>query len=761
MRRTTWFALDLMWKLMMGLSLVLGWSARAEPPLNPEQLAQGTLAERQQGAARRVLATTSGRSMVVSPSGEIWVWGSGQGRDLGTWPELKLGTGLPVRMPRMAGAVSVATGSWSGHSLALLADGTVEGWGSNYFGQVGDGTTVTKNERVKVLGLTEAVSIAAGQSHSLAVRRDGSVWAWGYNSYGQLGDGTTTRRPRPTAVPGLSHIVAVVAGTSHSLGLRADGTVWAWGDNVLGELGDGTRQRRLSPVQVVGLTNVVAIDTRSRTSYAVRADGTVWAWGDNQSRQLGGGSQDSYRPTPGPVPGLTQVASVSAGINHALALRQDGSLWAWGDNFWGQLGTGEQGGTGLPQPVRGLHGVVAAAADSMHSLVLRRDGSLWTWGHNQTGAMGTGTHRRTTPVAVDVKDVRAVASTFTHALAVRGDGSVWKWGLENGWASGVRATPERVEGLSRAVSAAVGTYHSLVVRQDGTVWAWGDNSRGQLGDGTVGGSRDTPAPVQGLSNVVAVAAGEKHSLALKRDGTVWAWGANHFSQLGDLTLEDRPLPVQVQGLQGVASIASNLDLSVAVRSDGTVWQWGSDVTVWDWGDMMPHLPEPVPELSEVVKVSMLIGGITALRTDGTVWQWYLTLPWEPIPAWPLESFTGAVDLVASGSTVQILRADGTVWNFGGNMSGERGFPSDEYYSLEVEQVPGLNRVVSLTSESSTVYALRADGTLMAWGSNRLGTIGDGVSPVHLRPDRVLLPCKLKDLGTGEDVREQQQCHAEP
>jgi alpha-tubulin suppressor-like RCC1 family protein len=129
------------------------------------------------------------------------------------------------------------------------------------------------------------------------------------------------------------------------------------------------------------------------------------------------------------------------------------------------------------------------------------------------------------------------------------------------------------------------------------------------------------------------------------------------------------------------------------------------------------------------------------------------------PAVLQEGLSGAVDVVSTSNTTQLLRADGTVWNFGGNLYGERGFPSTELNSVELQQVPGLTGVVSLSSESATVYALRANGTLVSWGSNRYGTLGDGVSPVSLRPERVLLPCKLQGLGAGEGARE--QCRAEP
>jgi alpha-tubulin suppressor-like RCC1 family protein len=289
------------------------------------------------------------------------------------------------------------------------------------------------------------------------------------------------------------------------------------------------------------------------------------------------------------------------------------------------------------------------------------------------------------------------------------------------------------------VAGAAGLRHSLVVREDGSVWAWGDNSRGQLGDGTVGGRRDTPAPVQRLTDVVAVAVGQYHSLALKKDGTVWAWGANQYSQLGDMTLEDQPLPVQVESLKPVAAIYASFDLSVALQQDGTVWTWGSDASVWDWGDLQPHPPAQAEGLENVVKVSMNSPGLMVLEADGTVWQWYLGSVWDQWPAYPLENLTDAVDLVWSSSTTQLLRADGTVWNLGSNTYGERGFPSDDLYAQELEQVPGLTGVVSLSAGLGTLHALRENGTLVGWGDNRYGTVGDGVSPLHLKPTRIHLP----------------------
>lgn len=216
MTRTTWFALEWLWKIMTVVALALGWSAHAEPWVEPEQLAQGSQAQRQTRASRRVLATSFSYSMALGDRGAIWVWGSGQAQSLGTWPELAYGSATPVQMPRMTGPVSLSMSPYFSHSLALMEDGTIEAWGANFFGQLGTGSPSYELSRVKVLGVADAVSVSAGGNHSLAVRRDGTVWAWGRNFEGQLGDGTAPWQYQPVLVPGLSGMVAVAAGSNHS-----------------------------------------------------------------------------------------------------------------------------------------------------------------------------------------------------------------------------------------------------------------------------------------------------------------------------------------------------------------------------------------------------------------------------------------------------------------------------------------------------------------------------------------------------------------
>ncbi|RKG48667.1 kelch-like protein [Corallococcus sp. AB011P] len=324
------------------------------------------------------------------------------------------------------------------HTLALKQDGTVWAWGSNGYGQLGDGTTTNRLTPVQVQGLTGVVALTADGAHSLALKHDGTVWAWGYNGKGQLGDGTLTTQFTPVQVQGLTGVAALSAGADHTLALKHDGTVWAWGGNDYGQLGDGTWTVRLTPVQVQGLTGVVAVDAGYFHTQALKSDGTVWAWGANHWGQLGNGTTTA-RPTPAEVPGLTGVAALSAGWGQTFALKNDGTVWAWGYDGNGRLG---HGGSGFsPAPVQGLTGVAAVTAGGAHTFALKQDGTVWVWGYNAYGQLGDG--------------------TLTE-----------------------RHTPVQLPGLTGVAALSAGLYHSLLLRQDGTVWAWGRNDYGQLGDGT-------------------------------------------------------------------------------------------------------------------------------------------------------------------------------------------------------------------------------------------------------------------------------------
>jgi alpha-tubulin suppressor-like RCC1 family protein len=243
---------------------------------------------------------------------------------------------------------------------------------------------------VKVSGLTGVTAIAAGFKYSMALKSDGTVWTWGDNEYGQLGDGTKTARNIPVKVSGLTGVTAIAAGESYCLALKNDGTVRTWGNNSDGQLGDGTKTARTIPVQVSGLTGVTAIAGGDFHSLALRNDGTVRAWGWNILGQLGNGTFTSGSNIPVQVSGLNGVTAIAAGnFSHSLALRNDGTMWAWGYNRDGQLGNGSKNDSNIPVQVSELNGVKAIAGGYFYSLALKNDGTVWAFGNNNKGQLGT------------------------------------------------------------------------------------------------------------------------------------------------------------------------------------------------------------------------------------------------------------------------------------------------------------------------------------------------------------------------------------
>jgi alpha-tubulin suppressor-like RCC1 family protein len=334
--------------------------------------------------------------------------------------------------------------------------------------------------------------------------------------------------------------------------------------------------------------------TATHTVY-VKEDGTVWAWGNNTNGQLGDGSTTA-KNTPVQISGLSTMKSVAAGSGHSMALKNDGTVWTWGSNSNGQLGDGSGASRSAPAQVSALLSMIAIAAGDSHSVALKNDGTVWAWGNNGNGQLGDGS-AISSNIPVQVKglsSITAIAAGAGHSVALKNDGTVWAWGNNGngqlGDGSAISSNiPIQVSGLSGMsigfVSAiAAGTDHTVVVKNDGTVWAWGNNANGQLGNGNIQPS-SIPVQASGLLGVTAVAAGSGHTVALKSDGTVWTWGTNFKGQLGNGLTNgiaiDSATPVAVSRLAGVTDIAAGYEGSVALkgalRGEGTVWSWGSNV----------------------------------------------------------------------------------------------------------------------------------------------------------------------------------------
>jgi alpha-tubulin suppressor-like RCC1 family protein len=376
---------------------------------------------------------------------------------------------------------------------------------------------------------------------------------------------------------GYDFVANYFGGTGNDLVLQwAETAVFAWGYNNYGQLGDSTTARRLLPTScdrsglLAGKT-IVAVSGGYLHSLALCSDGTLASWGYNVFGQLGNnGNAASSVPAAvdrsGVLLGKTVIA-ISAGPFHNLALCSDGALVAWGYNNHGQLGTGDKVTARAPvlvKPVGALAGkqVVAVAAGTYQSFALCADGSVAAWGYNDEGELGDGTNSGSlVPVAVALsgRKVASISAGQYHILALCTDGTVLAWGYNQRGQLGNGTTidgnvPVAIGGFGeltgKSVSAvAAGGSHSLALRADGTLAAWGFNHRGQIG---VTGATQSALPVApDLSGILAgrtiagIIPGGNHNLARLSDGALVAWGDNANGQLGDNSTESRTSPVTV------------------------------------------------------------------------------------------------------------------------------------------------------------------------------------------------------------------------
>jgi alpha-tubulin suppressor-like RCC1 family protein len=357
--------------------------------------------------------------------------------------------------------------------------------------------------------------------------------------------------------------------------------LYTWGANSNGQLGDGTTTNKSSPIQIGALTTWKSLSLNSsisRSPAGIFTTGELYLWGNNSGGQLGLGDTTN-RSSPVQVGSLTNWLQIAGDLFSSHAVKTDGTLWSWGDNGNGQLGNGTTTSTSSPIQVgaQTYWSLVSACAET--AVALTNTGALYAWGANSAGQLGQNdTTKRSSPVQVGALTNWAWVSVggisqASSCVSVKTDGTLWAWGSNRFGALGLgdttyRSSPVQVGTLTDwAKVSSSSALFSLAVKTNGTLWAWGYNISGRLGDGTTT-NKSSPVQIGALTNWSSVSAGSRGGLSIKTDGTLWGWGSGYGGFIGDGTTTDRSSPVQI-GAETTWSVVSAMNVFSAATVKAT------------------------------------------------------------------------------------------------------------------------------------------------------------------------------------------------
>lgn len=589
------------------------------------------------GIFTNVFAVAGGgdHTIALKADRSVWAWGSNSQGQLGDGSTDD--SELPVKVQTINGDLSGVSSidTWGDHNIALKTDGTVWTWGNNSSGQLGIDSDIDQNIAFQVLDsdgngfLNNVTAIGANSSSSFALKNDGTLWAWGAitNSFipKQVIDQNSNKY--------LKYISFMSVGRDFVIVIKKDGSLWSMGDNYYGQLGNGFSGISLYPVQMLGpdgkgfMSDVKSIAAGDSFTLLLKSDGTVYSLGHNRYGVLGTGiAEDSIFPMqvvgPDGVGALEDIIVIDAGYYHSIALKNDGTVWTWGNNLHGNLGNGNFNDYPYPVQVKGLDGlgflknIISISAGLYRSFAVSKTGYIYAWGDNRDGALGIGNlAEKKIPTAVvestgsgSLSGIIAVAAGYSHTMALTSIGEIWGWGDDvyeqlNGRFDinnnhNESFTPVKIQGLNgigyltQVSKISAGVVHSVALKNDGSLWSWGGNYNGQIGNQTII-TMPTPVQVLGesgsgyLSNIKMISANGKFNLAVSHDGNVFSWGKNYYGQLGNGFKDDSDVPNRVIGENGI-NYLSNVELvdnsvnhAVALKDDGTVWGWGRGICLGD------------------------------------------------------------------------------------------------------------------------------------------------------------------------------------
>ncbi len=555
-------------------------------------------------SSRKAIAAGHFHCVSLHYLGYVYSWGRNNYGQLGDDPvNTPLGYSYTSIYER-PDVKQIAAGQY--HTLMLDADGSVYGMGYNLNGELGRGSTSNfeYNSYTAAIGMPAIRRIAAGGYHSMAIDDEGYIWGWGRNSEGQLGTAGNVDEPTPIRPGGLYFGAENIAcGMYHSMMHRVTGEIVLSGANGNGQIGNNVTDGQDVEIPV-SIGNDCRNIPRSMfwNSSAIYGDGELRTWGWNSGQHLGNGSVEVNEYAPLSVHAvwpIDDIVSISVGYQHSMGLKADGTLWSWGSNNVGNLGND---GLGVDEPIAvqtyngsGITSVrfFGGGSGANHSMVNRTDGQSYGFGLNQYGELESvlGTHAK--PLSMSLNYAQSISCGQDHTSYINWDGNIYTTGYNNvgqlgfnypttSTFFGVPSNP----GTARAIQTSCGTEHTMALLADGRVLTWGGNTSGQCGE--IGGPFTTPIIIQrdvngdsipdgDLIDIIAIAAGGWHGVALDVDGYLWTWGTNSQGRTGQGTTSGTTTyATRITSTSGFTKIAGGRWGSAAVQFDGDVYTWGDN-----------------------------------------------------------------------------------------------------------------------------------------------------------------------------------------
>jgi alpha-tubulin suppressor-like RCC1 family protein len=650
---------------------------------------------------------------VRTSSGSVQCWGANGNGQLGNASVVS--SNIPVSVQGITNASDVDAG-WR-HTCAIQ-NGKVLCWGSNYAGQLGNGTRTDSNIAVQVVGLNDAVQVSAGDRSSCAVRANGRVACWGFKLFGQnVYSPTPIYETTPVEITGVDAAAAATVGIEHACVVTRTGKLQCFGRNDSGQLGNGTATNSLVATDAL-VQNVRSASALDGATCAVVQSGSVFCSGLNQVGQLGQSTnigRNIGALTPTLVPGLTNIRVVDGSALYMCGISSVGDVSCWGQNDSGQTGNGTAGFRSTPTSVAGMSNASQIAVSTSHTCAVTTTGGVECWGRNFFGSLGVSQ----SPTMVSGAPVSNPALTGFVEVGV-GDGqtcgrtaggtvSCWGYNLSGELGRGFTSAsgpPLEVPGLIGVTRVSVGLSNTCVLVGAGSVKCWGGGGNGQLGNGSFSNS-SSPVSVSGLSGSTAIAVGPYHACAVTSSTGVVCWGHNGSGQLGNGGTSSSAVPVAVAGLTGVTDVAVGAFASCALKSNGTGVCWGNGA----YGALGNN-----SQNASLTPVPILDAASTPMANIAQIDMGYL------------------------GMCIRFT--DATVLCRGVNYLGElgTGIVNGLGQSLGWTQTPvspaGLAGVASISYNFNTICALLISGQAKCWGENWAGGLGIGNAFVSPNPTLV-------------------------